>query len=144
LDNPDDTDGDGVCDSDDPCPLDNPDDTDGDGVCDSDDPCPLDNPDDTDGDGICDSNDGCPTDPNKTAPGACGCGTPDDDSDGDTVPDCNDQCPGADDTVDADQNGTPDCLEVGIPAASEWGLAVLALVLLVGSKVYFGRRRATA
>ena len=37
-----DTDSDGVCDSEDPCPLDRPDDTDSDGLCDSDDPCPLD------------------------------------------------------------------------------------------------------
>lgn len=35
-----DTDGDGVCDAEDPCPLDNPNDMDGDGVCDSDDICP--------------------------------------------------------------------------------------------------------
>jgi hypothetical protein len=32
---------------------------------------------DTDGDGTCDANDGCPTDPNKTVPGACGCGVAD-------------------------------------------------------------------
>jgi len=50
-----DKDKDGVCNSDDPCPLDNPDDTDTDGVCDSDDPCPLDNPDDANSDGVCDT-----------------------------------------------------------------------------------------
>ncbi|MHC4698369.1 MAG: IPTL-CTERM sorting domain-containing protein [Planctomycetota bacterium] len=27
-----------------------------------------------------------------------------------------------------------------IPTVSEWGLAILALFLLVGGKVYFGRR----
>ena len=32
----------------------------------------------------------------------------------------------------------------GIPAASQWGLIVLALVLLAGAKLYFGRRRAAA
>jgi hypothetical protein len=141
LDNPDDTDGDGVCDSDDPCPLDNPDDTDGDGVCDSDDPCPLDNPDDSDGDGFCDTDDGCPNDPDKTSPGVCGCGVPDDDSDGDTIPDCNDVCDGLDDRIDLDGNGTPDCLEGLVPTVSEWGLAVLALVLMVVAKLSFGRRR---
>ncbi|MCP4249428.1 MAG: hypothetical protein GY778_20490 [bacterium] len=47
---------------------------------------------DSDGDGTADCNDGCPTDPNKTDPGACGCGVPD---------------------TDANGNGTPDCLEGG-------------------------------
>lgn len=32
---------------------------------------------DTDNDGTCNANDGCPNDPGKTAPGVCGCGTPD-------------------------------------------------------------------
>ncbi len=36
----------------------------------------------------------CPTDPAKTAPGVCGCGTPDTDSDNDGTPNCNDGCPG--------------------------------------------------
>jgi len=95
-----DTDGDGdaVADCDDPCPSDNPDDTDGDGVCDSADPCPSDNPDDSDGDGVCDSADPCPTE------------NPDD-SDGDGICDSADRCPNADDALDADGNGTPDCLE---------------------------------
>ncbi len=44
---------------------------------------------DTDGDGACDATDGCPEDPNKTEPGICGCGTPD----------------------DANLNGTADCQE---------------------------------
>ncbi len=35
----------------------------------------------------------CPSDPDKTAPGACGCGVPDDDSDGDGTPNCLDLCP---------------------------------------------------
>lgn len=45
---------------------------------------------DTDGDGTNDCTDACPADPGKTAPGACGCGVPD---------------------VDANNNGTADCLE---------------------------------
>jgi hypothetical protein len=49
---------------------------------------------DRDGDGTADINDSCPDDPNKTSPGACGCGTPDTDSDGDGTPDCNDGCSG--------------------------------------------------
>jgi hypothetical protein len=70
---------------------------------------------DADSDGVGDGVDGCPNDPNKTAPGACGCGTPDTDTDGDSVPDCNDQCPGDDDTIDANANGTPDCLDPAPP-----------------------------
>ncbi|MBI5433806.1 MAG: hypothetical protein HZA52_13320, partial [Planctomycetes bacterium] len=65
--------------------------------------------------------DACPDDPNKTEPGACGCGVPDTDTDGDGTPDCNDACPndpaklapgdcgcGVPDT-DTDGDGTPDC-----------------------------------
>ena len=37
--------------------------------------------------------DRCPNDPAKTAPGACGCGTPDTDKDGDGTLDCVDRCP---------------------------------------------------
>lgn len=65
-------------------------DTDGDGVCDDEDGCPLD-PNktepgqcgcgeadtDTDGDGVADCIDLCPLDPNKTEPGQCGCGSAD-------------------------------------------------------------------
>ncbi|MCO6491481.1 MAG: thrombospondin type 3 repeat-containing protein [Phaeodactylibacter sp.] len=43
---------------------------------------------DVDGDGATNCNDGCPNDPDKTAPGICGCGTPDTDSDGDGYIDC--------------------------------------------------------
>ena len=63
---------------------------------------------DTDTDGLIDECDGCPYDVNKTAPGACGCGVPDDDTDGDTVPDCLDICAGFDDLIDSDSDGTPD------------------------------------
>ncbi len=37
--------------------------------------------------------DGCPSDPGKTAPGVCGCGTPDADRDSDGTLDCRDACP---------------------------------------------------
>ncbi|UCC32668.1 MAG: hypothetical protein JSU86_10365, partial [Phycisphaerales bacterium] len=63
---------------------------------------------DTDTDGLIDECDGCPYDVNKTAPGGCGCGAPDDDTDGDTVPDCLDICAGFDDLIDSDSDGTPD------------------------------------
>ncbi len=91
---------------------------------------------DTDSDGTSDCIDGCPTDPNKTDPGECGCGRPEDnvgDSDGDSVADCVDQCPGGDDTIDLNENGTPDCAEA-IPTVSHWGLVVLTLLLLTMSK----------
>ena len=42
---------------------------------------------------------------------------------------------------DADGNGVPDECEDGIPAVSAWGLVLLALLLLTGTKIYFGRRR---
>lgn len=45
---------------------------------------------DADGDGTPDSADGCPLDPEKTAPGACGCGVPDTDADQDGIADCKD------------------------------------------------------
>ncbi len=76
---------------------------------------------DTDGDGTPDFNDGCVNDPDKTEPGACGCGAVDTDSDGDGTADCNDNCvddpdktePGicGCDTADtdSDSDGTADC-----------------------------------
>lgn len=109
-----DSDGDGVADCLDQCPGEPDTDTDGDQTPDCLDDCPLD-PNkttdvDTDGDGVLDCNDGCPGDIDKTDPGACGCGVPDDDTDGDTVPDCIDQCPGEPDT-DTDGDGVADCVD---------------------------------
>lgn len=127
---------------------------------------------DTDGDMTADCNDGCPQDPGKTEPGICGCGTPDTDSDGDGTPDCQDQCPndpnkvtpgicgcGVAETGDSDGDGVSDCVDQcpgvddavffpgcqgAIPTVSEWGMVVLALLLLAGAKVYFGRRTVQA
>ena len=96
---------------------------------------------DSDGDGVIDACDGCPDDPNWTSPGACGCGVLFVDSDLDTVPNCVDQCPGVDDRIDLNEDGTPDCIAPA-PTLSAWGLVVLALLLLAGGKIYFGRRRA--
>jgi len=76
---------------------------------------------DSDLDGTGDACDGCIIDPNKSEPGTCGCGTPDDDSDGDGTLDCNDNCkndpnktePGACGCgladADSDGDGTLDC-----------------------------------
>jgi hypothetical protein len=138
-----DTDGDGVLNHVDNCPNDqNPDqadsdmdgvgnvcdvaDSDGDGVPDSTDNCVNDpNPgqQNADGDALGDACDSCSTDANKTAPGVCGCGTPDTDSDGDGTADCVDGCP-ADSTktapgacgcgtpdTDSDGDGTPNCMD---------------------------------
>jgi hypothetical protein len=132
-------------------------DDDGDGCCNGVDLCPDDPakcatnfcgcglPDpDADGDGCydgptCVPYDECPMDPDKCAAGICGCGVPDEgDIDGDGVLDCVDVCPGVDDNIFA-----PGCMQA-IPTVSEWGLVVLALLLLVAGKIYFSRRTATA
>jgi hypothetical protein len=68
--------------------------------------------------------DECPDDATKTAPGLCGCGTPDLDGDADGAPDCLDGCPedplrtepgcgcGAiEPDLDTDADGTPDCFD---------------------------------
>ena len=65
----------------------------------------------------------------------CGCGVDDSaDEDGDGTPDCIDQCPGVDDGIYA-----PGCAGA-IPAVSEWGMLVMALLLLVAGKILFARR----
>ena len=56
------------------------------------------------------------------------------DSDGDGIDNRCDQCPGVDDAVFA-----PGCIGK-IPTVSQWGLLVLALLLMVVAKVSFGRR----
>lgn len=137
-------------------------DTDGDGCCDNVDACPDDankcadsgqcgcgeDEIDSDGDGTMNCIDGCPLDANKTAPGCCGCGFADTDVDGDGFfecapdatpadPTCVDTCPNVDDA----QFGP--CDPGTIPTVSEWGLVVMALLLLVAGKVYFGRRTVT-
>jgi len=47
---------------------------------------------DTDGDKVGDCYDDCPEDPNKTEPGACGCGQIDHDFDADLIANCVDNC----------------------------------------------------
>jgi hypothetical protein len=37
-----------------------------------------------------------------------------------------------------------ECTHAAIPTVSQWGLVVLTLLLLIGAKVYFGRRQAEA
>ena len=116
-----DSDGDGIPNEEDNCPLlasDNQMDRDGDTVGDECDNCPqTDNPwqedmdtdgvgdicdncsghangdqEDADDDGMGDACDACPIDPEKIEPGECGCGIADSDIDIDSVFDCNDNC----------------------------------------------------
>jgi len=114
-------------------------DSDGDGVDDCTDGCPLDPGKiapgqcgcgfadvDSDGDGVADCLDGCPTDPNKLVPGVCGCGTPDVDTDGDGVLDCLDNCPLDSNPGQADFDGDslgdacdPDDDNDGVPDSSD-------------------------
>jgi len=58
------------------------------------------------------------------------------DSDVDGVGDACDACPA--DPGPAENSGCPEA----IPTVSEWGLVIMALLLLTAWKVYFGRRRA--
>lgn len=142
-----DSDSDGLGNACDNCPLISnlaQTDTDGDGVGDVCDNCPTvanSGQSNIDGDSAGDACDGCPNDGTKLEAGVCGCGVPETtaDSDGDGFVDCIDVCPGIDDAVYA-----PDCIVPGIPTVSEWGLVVLALVLLVVGKLSFGFRRQTA
>jgi len=62
---------------------------------------------DTDTDGVIDDCEECDEDPNKTQPGACGCGFPDIDSDGDGVLDCNDLCSDTPSCAEVEANGCP-------------------------------------
>ena len=137
-----DVDGDEVVDIFDNCPeIANTlqEDADLDGVGDECDNCEfIPNPeqDDSDGDGFGDLCEGCPFDEHKTEPGICGCGLDDAaDNDQDGVPDCHDECRGADDGIFA-----PGCVQA-IPAVSEWGVVVLALLLLTLGKLRFGLRK---
>ena len=111
-------------------------DTDGDGVIDCTDECPLDpnkgavgncgcghGDEDSDADGIPDCRDRCPHDPVKSLPGVCGCATMDVDSDADGTLDCIDQCPNLPDNAggaagcpaaaeDFDNDGVPNFIDV--------------------------------
>jgi hypothetical protein len=126
-------------------------DTDLDGLRDECDACPLDNPDDPDFDGVCESDDNCPglynpaqKDCDDDGVGDACCGEPD--CNGNGVPDSCDIDPSDPDgngEVSPDENGDliPDeCQVEAIPAVTSWGLVILALLLLIGAKIGFGKR----
>lgn len=100
-----DTDGDGIPDSDDPCPS-NPEDYDG---FEDDDGCPdYDN----DGDGIPDKDDKCPDEPEDFDGFEDEDGCPDYDNDGDGILDKDDKCPDQPENFNGyeDEDGCPDIL----------------------------------
>ncbi len=113
-----DTDGDGALDGADACPFDDPDDRDGDGVCEQDDRCRRgDDGLDTDGDGLPDACDFCPFGRDRDGDGACDLvdRCPRDpfpgDDDGDGACDSDDVCPDGPDDVDGDADGLPDACD---------------------------------
>jgi hypothetical protein len=59
-----------------------------------------------------------------------------------TVADCT--CPKCEWTKLVSCANVTTCIHDAIPTVSEWGLVVLTLLLLVGAKVYFGRRQSAA
>lgn len=76
-------------------------------------------------DGVC--GDACPNDPENDIDGDGICGDLDD-------------CPQLNPN-DANDNGTPDCLEEpAIPTVSTWGLVILGLLLICAARVVFARR----
>ncbi|WP_152555672.1 thrombospondin type 3 repeat-containing protein [Methylomarinum vadi] len=95
-----DTDGDGIPDETDICPLDPGNDVDGDGICAAEDVCPNDAGNDVDGDGICAAEDVCPNDAGNDADGDGICAAEDvcpndagNDADGDGICAAEDMCP---------------------------------------------------
>ncbi len=135
---PPDSDGDGINDRRDRCPLEpeDPDgfrdddgcpdpDNDGDGIADPLDACPMEPEDfdgrrdedgcpeeeiDSDGDTILDDDDGCPLEPEDLDRFRDGDGCPDPDNDGDTIPDARDACPDEAEVINGvdDEDGCPD------------------------------------
>ncbi len=114
-------DGDATGDICDPCPTDNPDDSDGDMVCDSADLCPgkddrldADNDSVPDACDICDLGDDAIDSDGDSVPDACDvCATGDDlqDADADNVPDACDQCTSGNDNLDTDGDGIPNACD---------------------------------
>ena len=105
-----DTDGDGVIDTEDNCPLtpnSDQSDLDGDGIGDV---CEESNDPDTDGDGVSDDNDQCPDTPQGESVDANGCSTSQKDTDGDGILDDIDNCPliANSDQADWNNNGVGD------------------------------------
>ena len=155
-----DTDGDGIDDPADSCPLEPEDydgyqdqdgcpdlDNDGDGIADARDACPLDPEDidrfedddgcpdpDNDGDGILDRDDGCPMEPEDKDGFQDADGCPDPDNDGDGIADTVDRCPMEPEDVDGCQDDDG-CPEPGT-------ICVTEEKLVIPDKIYFRTNRA--
>jgi len=100
-----DSDGDGVCDTNDACPgSDDTVDADGDGIPDACDSC-----DSTTAGTSCDDNNDCTV--NDVTDANCNCAGTLADADGDGVCDANDICANGDDNVDTDNDGVPDACD---------------------------------
>lgn len=102
-----------------PCAPSDPD-SDNDGICNTNDPCPLSATGDSDGDGICDNLDICPgfddnydsdNDGNPNGCDTCYGYNDNVDSDGDGVPNGCDLCEGEDDSLDFDNDGIPNACD---------------------------------
>ncbi len=157
-----DTDGDGIPDSRDKCPLEPEDfdmfddedgcpdpDNDGDGIPDKLDKCPLDPEDfdgfedadgcpdkDNDGDGIPDAIDKCPNEPEDKDGFEDLDGCPDPDNDHDGIPDALDKCPNEPETINGfqDEDGCPDKGD-GLVSLSPDRLELLEAVKFNGGKL---------
>lgn len=62
----------------------------------------------------------------------------------DPVTGCTDGADPCNPSTEICDEATDTCAPAAIPTVSEWGLAIMSLLLLVGLKVYFGRREALA
>ena len=94
---------------------------------------------DDDGDGAV--NDGCPADGTAESGANCNNAT---DNDGDTK--VNDGCPpiGCPDGASMDMGDMDACSALMIPTVSQWGLAVMVLLVLTAGTIVVMRRRAVA
>ena len=117
-----DTDDDGVGNACDECEGPDDLDSDGDTIPDACDLCAgFDDLIDEDGDGVPAGCDACPEDPQKTEPGACGCGLADTDSNGNGIPDCGETTGDGGSLDNSNDNGQMDDQVEGNPPSAICG-----------------------